>query len=561
VPTPGAEKPALTLDLLGVLLLALVFRLAAALLFPVVFDEVQVMAFGLAKPLAAGEPASLVFEVPLTVSNGITPLWYWLQALPAWLFGETTKPGLRTLPVLLGLLGVWLCWRAGARLAGRRGAFLAGLLYALLSPLIVVNARGEFAESLLAPLALLILLDLQRPPDGGPIRIRAAVWPALALFTYFGKGLVLWGSYAVFLSALFLLDCSRPGKAKRAGRTAALILAPLLPSLGWLLGAQRALFRDGAPVLTDLGPVASVAECVRRLTLEYGTGPTRFMAAGWRDALFVYSDFRVWPTLALLAVPCAVTLGVLLRRLARALPVDRVEAERALLPLCLAVPALALLLAKGALDARFHLLYLPVLLPYVALVLDDWAHLVDEARWRPFLAWGLLESAYVSWTLRGSWAPAATVALTAVAATAGLVWSRRLRDEIAVGALAAIVLSLSNTFAGPLVWGRIWAWEPSPLASDPPRPVAEFPNADLQLAELVAAREGMAQARTFFLRALDRHPDDRATMASASEHLLRSGRDEASQLIGRLSEYLRRHPEDEAARRNLATAVDRARGR
>ena len=548
-------------QVIAVLLLALVYRLAAILFFPVVFDEVQVMAFGLAKPLSAGEPWSLVFEVPLTVSNGITPLWYWAQALPAWLFGETTKLGLRTLPLLLGLLGVWLCCRLGARLRGRRGALLAGVLCALQSPLIVVNARGEFAESLLVPLALLLLLDLQRPAEGGPIRLRAALWPALALFTYFGKGLLLWGSYALFLTAVFWLDRARPEKANGFGRTVGLMLAPLLPSLLWLLGAQRALFRDGAGVVTDLGRVSSVAESVRRLTLDYGTGPTRFMAAGWREALFVYTDFSVWPSLALLAVPAALALGGLALRLARAFPRDRVETESALLPLCLAVPSLVVLLVKGALDARFHLLSLAVLLPYLAVVLDDWIRLLEQARFLPFLAWGLLEGAYVSWTMGRSWPLAAMLAPTLVAATAGLVRSRRLSATSIVGALAVIVLSLSNAFAGPLVWGRIWAWEPSPVASERPRPVADFPNADLQLAECVAAREGTEQARAFFLRALDRHPDDRATMASASEHLLRAGREEASLLVGRLNEYLRRHPDDEEARHNLERAFDRARGR
>jgi len=547
----------------SVLLLALGYRLAAILSFPVVFDEVQVMAFGLARALSAGEPWSLVFEVPLTVSNGITPLWYWAQALPAWLFGETTKLGLRTLPLLLGLLGVWLCSRAGERLAGRRGALLAGVLYALQSPLVVVNARGEFAESLLAPLALLLLHDLARRPGGGPIPMRAALWPALALFTYFGKGLVLWGSYTFFLIALFWLDRrARAANSMSLGRTTALIFAPLVPSLAWLLAAQRALFRGGARIVTDLGPVASVADSVRLLTLDYGTGPTRFMAAGWKEALYVYTDFRVWPSLALLAVPCAVALFRLGWRLAQSLAEKRgEEIENALLPLCLVLPPLALLLAKGALDVRFHLLYLAVLLPHVAQVLDDWAGLLEASRFLPFLAWGLVESGYVAWSLGPSWALGACLAASCVAAVAGLVRSGRLHARTAVAALVVIVLSSSNALAGPLVWGRIWAWEPSPVAGDTPRPVADFPNADIQLAERFAAREGPAKARVFLLRALDRHPDDRATVHSASDHLLRLGHEEAGLLIPRLSEYVRRHPEDEEARRTLARALDSVRGR
>jgi hypothetical protein len=160
-----------------------------------------------------------------------------------------------------------------------------------------------------------------------------------------------------------------------------------------------------------------------------------------------------------------------------------------------------------------------------------------------------------------SWALGAGLGVALLAAVAGLARGPRLRAGAAVPVLFGVVLSVSNALAGPLLWGRQWAWEPNPVASDVPRPVAEFPNADLQLAEHFAAREGTAKARVFLLRALDRHPYDSATVSSVSEHLLRMGREEATLLIGRLSEYVRRHPEDEEARRNLATALDKARGR
>jgi hypothetical protein len=525
-----------------------------------VFDEVNVMAYGLAR--VGQTPRALLFEVPIAVSNGITPLWFWLQALPAGLFGETAKLGLRTLPLLLGLAGVLLAWRAAGRLRGARAAWLAGLLYATADLLVFTSARGEYAESLLAPLLLLLVKDLLPRPDGEPIPLRSALWPALLLFTYLGKGLVCWGAYAFYLALLQLLGQRRLLERPRStpGRTALLIVLPLLPSLAWLAAAEHALFASGGALVTDLGPVRSVWENVWRLTGGYGSEAKAFMVAGWKDSLYVYRDFAVWPTLALLAVPTAATLVGAGARVAAALRAGGPLREADLLPLGLALPPFGLLVAKGALDARFHLLYLAPLLPFVAGVLDGWLGLLEHGRWKPFLLAGLLGCGSVAAAQAGALAAGLALAIAGLALAGSRSRSRHLAAALALAALS-LLIAVSGLVRGPLDWARRWAWEPSPVPGEARRETASYPNADLQLAACFLDRDGPAAARAFLWRALERHPQDPATVMQAAEVLLGSGSRDAERLLPYLGAFARRHPEDAEARRLLTRALELAQRR
>ena len=254
----------------SILALALVCRGLVAIALPVVFDEICVMAYGLSRAFRGAR--AFLFEAPIAVSNGITPLWLWVQAGPAALFGETTKAGLRTLPLVLGLAAVWLTWREAEALGGRAAAVTGGFLAAVHGPYLFANARGEYSESLLVVLVLLLLRDLRRA-DGALPGLRTASWPALALFAYLGKGLVVWAAYAVYVVLLLVLRAWLGGAGREeAGRAAALLALPLLPPLVWLFAAQAVLFRGGHAVVTDLGPAESVWTNVRRLTFGYGTG-------------------------------------------------------------------------------------------------------------------------------------------------------------------------------------------------------------------------------------------------------------------------------------------------
>ena len=544
----------------SILALALVCRGLAALALPVVFDEVCVMAYGLSRALRGVR--AFLFEAPIAVSNGITPLWLWLQAGPAALFGETTKAGLRTLPILLGLAAVWLTWREAEALGGRAAAVTGGFLAAVHGPYLFANARGEYSESLLVVLVLLLLRDLRRS-DGALPGLRAATWPALALLAYLGKGLIVWAAGTAYLVLLLALRTwLGSGSREEAARAAGLIALPLLPSLAWLLAAQAVLFRGGHAVVTDLGPVESVWTNVRRLTLGYGTEAQPFMVGSAWDALYVYTRFDVWPTLSLLAVPAVVVLLARGRELARALSArDMPGASAALRPLVLVLVPAALLVAKGALDVRFHLLYGPVLLVYCAAALAAWPALLERGRLALFWTTCLLTWTYVAWTLH---TPTTRIAWGVVGVALALLafvrsFTNRPLSRLALVPVAVFVLWATFT-RGPLDWGRRWAWEPSPLASDVPRAVETFPNVDLQLVRCALPRESVGEARPYLVRALHRHPGDRETVLEVGEALLRGGKDDARLSLAALGDLSRRHPEDAEARDLLEKAVNAAEG-
>ncbi len=547
------------MTLASLLGLALAYRTLAALTLPVVFDEACVMAYGLSRAFLGVR--AFLFEVPIAVSNGITPLWFWAQSVPAALLGETTKAGLRALPLLLGLVAVWLTGRESGALAGRRAAAVGGFLAAVHGPYLFANARGEYSESLLVVLVLLLLRDLRRAGGALP-SFACASWPALALLTYLGKGLIVWAAFAVYV-VLFagLRAWCGPRRRQEALRAAGLVALPLMPALAWLVTAQAVLFPPGKALVTDLGRVDSVWSNLHRLTAGYGSEAQTFMVGSWRDALYVYTDFDVWPTLALLAVPALWVLARLALDLARAIRRREVPAAAdALRPLCLVLVPACLLVAKGALDVRFHLLFWPVLLVYCAVAIEDWLRALGPLRLRECLLAGLVEWAYVAWTQRGSapalrvaWAAVGiTVALLAVACLRGALPSTSARLAIVPVALAMLWSSVAR---GPIDWGRRWAWEPSPMRADVPRAVTTFPNVDLQIVRCALGRDGVARARPYLLRALERNAGDRQTVLEVGEALLAGDPGDARLLLAPLGEWSRRHPDDAEARSLLERAL------
>ncbi len=588
-PAVGWRRPnSWAVLLLG--LLGLVYRVEALTSFPVVHDEMEVIARGMSQSLESGHLLEILFRTPVTNSNGITPLWWWIQLPSSWLFGETSKLGLRLLPLILGLTGICLAYRAAQRLGGARSAWFAGLLYAVGDLILYTNSKGEFAASLIGPLALALLLDLLPRPDTTKPRVRIALWPALVLLSYFGQGVILWGSYAVYLGCSYVTTRLRNQDETRGGffPMVGLILLPLVPSLIWMLAAQAILFDTGSPLLTDIGPVSSIWEQVSKLTWGYGTVVKPYMVGGWRDALYVYTDFKVWPTLALITVPGIAMLAQRGLRVARRLlGGEPGPIATDLIAICFIVPALSVLLAKGVVGARFHLLYLAFGLPFVAVAIDDWLDLLERGRAGAFACFAVVECLWVAWT--GSqtidppgprswgvfWMVAAIGLTLAAVAWAMQSWSR-LRPHIRPAAtviVSAVVLVSSQVF-GPLEWAQRLAWEPEPNKQRPAS-VSRFQNPDLQLAMAFLGREtgrerlaarvanndraraasaravAVARSRRLLVRALDRHPDDRATLLQAGAELFHFSRRDRGQVVDLWQAYAGLHPDDQAIRRML----------
>ena len=105
--------------LAAVLALAAALRLPGLWCFPLEQDELYTVL-----------ESRLLWDVPLQPGIDARPLYFLLQhallgALPE------TPVALRAAPLLFGLLGVWMVWRAGSRLlgpyAGAAGAFLVAV--------------------------------------------------------------------------------------------------------------------------------------------------------------------------------------------------------------------------------------------------------------------------------------------------------------------------------------------------------------------------------------------------------------------------------------------------
>jgi len=559
--------------LLAVLGLALAGRLVAVDALPVVFDEVCVMAYGVTRALA-GPPLGWLFEVPVAVSNGVTPLWLWVQAGPMACFGPTSKLGLRLVPVLLGLLTVGLTFRLAGRYHGPRAAVYGGTLAAVASPYLFASARGEYSESLLVPLVLLLYADLRQARGGAPPP-RAAFWVALALLTYLGKGALVWGGYTLALGLFWLLGRVRPADPSATPplgwRPAVwLVTAPLLPTIAWMLLAQQTLFGNGQRLDTDLGPVGDVWTNGLRLTVGYGTDVQRFMVAGPREALFVYRSFAAWPTLALVAVPALLALVVACRDLGRGLRrSDRVGSAGAVTFLALVLVPLAALLAKGALDVRFHLLYLPVLLVHVAGALDGWCRLGEERRVAAFCAFGRVTWGYVLWTMGSApavdpaarrlwWALGVALLVAALVQVSGLeLGGRPAARPAALGMVGAYLAfaAFSGLTNGPMDWGRRWAWEPGPLEQDAPRETSAFPHPTLQLARCCLARGDLQAGRRQMTRVLESPELDPGSRLEAARWLIEGGGPEAQRALFLMRDHVQRHPGDLEARALLERAT------
>ncbi len=594
--SPGGSR-----TLVALILIAVAYRAAAVAVLPVVGDEILVMAYGLTRAFRVEGPAALLLEVPITVSNAITPLWFWLQSVPAAVFGVLTKAGLRTLPFLFGVLGTLVAARAGRRLSGPGAAWWSGALYAVASVMVYTNSRGEFSESLIAPALLALLLDLQPREDGAAPRYRALVWPMLILLLYLGKGIVVWATYAVYLAVLWLL--ARDGRVRTrafgANRLALLVGFPLLPPLAFLTAADALLFRGGARVVTEIGPIASVWDNVRALTLGYGAEVKSYMVAGWGEALYPFTDFETWPVLACLVVPMVAALAHLGRTLVAALVRREPDGlERSLLPIVLGVPALMTTVFKGALQARVHLLYLVVLLPYAAAMIDRWVDALARQRHGRFLGWGIAAWLYVAWTLswadrqQGVWDPArfATAALAGTAVlivTAGVARSvhRVTWIRTAASLLLTAALLAAGATHGVLDWGRRLAWEPGPRPEDMPEPVDLYPNPEFHLLAYYVEHETLVRriakgiperdrerskalraeviqdARPLIIEARAKHPDDRRTVRDAGMQLFVHSPGDRELVRSWWEDYLRRHPDDREMRALLERARTESRSR
>ncbi|HEY8469932.1 MAG TPA: glycosyltransferase family 39 protein [Longimicrobiales bacterium] len=125
--------------------------------------------------------ATHLFESPLRPGIEARPLYYLLQhVLFEWV--PPTHVGMRLLPLLFGLLGIYVTWKLGAELFGRLGAAAAALWVALAPWHLHVSGMARYG-SLLYLLSTLFLLFLIRAWETDRPRDYAAALVALVLGT------------------------------------------------------------------------------------------------------------------------------------------------------------------------------------------------------------------------------------------------------------------------------------------------------------------------------------------------------------------------------------------
>ena len=436
--------------MLGAIVAGAGLRLAISLRAPVSYDEVFVMGVGLDEML--GSARAWFLDVPLRRSNAITPLWWWVQSVPALVTGRVSLWGLRVVPLALGVLTLLVTWRVARARIGRGPASLLVVLAALSDVLAFANARGEFAESLL----LLAVLPYACLVGERKRTLTKGLLGALLLLTHLGKGLFL-------VAALTVADALAQAlrhRSWRVFRRPALSLAiAATPAVAWLAVARTV--PAGRPLITDIGLVATPLDALWGLTAAYHATKHHMVSTRW-DAAQIWLDGGVWSLTVLSAFPVLVGLIAALRRF---------HGRRGILSLALvlwiAFGALVVI-ARGLLGARFHLLYLPACWPAAALGLWRLRRLTPQARLMLAGVWGVSIAALGSWT---SWADRAwhpspypmlfgiVVFMCPLTAYIGRRFSERAAWFQAVSLGLATLIAIAS-WGGPLRWARFARMEP-----------------------------------------------------------------------------------------------------
>ncbi|HRX84516.1 MAG TPA: hypothetical protein P5572_05800 [Phycisphaerae bacterium] len=467
----------------AIILLGAAFRIYLATTLPVGYDEVYVMGLGL-DTMHTGASAALL-DVPMTRSTAVAPLWWWIQYLPNGLFGDLSLFGLRLLPVALGIATLWIAWRCAARRFGRPAAVVFLGFVALSDILIFTNSRGEFAESFTVPIIVLLVCAAGR----ARWTVQRGVLGALLFLTVLVKSILVFGVMLVG-EATAALRQPRRRRDKLIGLAASLAIA-VLPITAYL-GIAAGHF-SGQEIHHDALTTSSVPQLLRALVFDYAKIKAH-VTGTLRDAAFVMLDFDVWPTTAL-AAPLLVFAAIGSMGGALRSPRSRRGAARTVLLIWTVVGA-AVVVGKGTLGARFHLMYLPAAWMLAAL----WFTRRGALRKAGPVAAGLvvwaayagLTVSWVHWT-DGLLSPkkAATVGVALAAVLLLGIWLARerhvaLKPMLGGGALLAAIGGLC--IAGPLMWSGFARFEPMPRGEE--------------LAMLDAARSGREPAPPVLNRTL-----------------------------------------------------------
>lgn len=506
--------------MLAVVVVGAGYRVWLTAVLPAGYDEVYGISLGMEDALES--PGAALFQVPLTRSSAITPLWWWVEYAAVAAMGGVSLIAIRIVPILLGVLLPPLAFFATRRSLGRRAALIYAALIALSENVAVVNSRADFFESLALVFAVPLAAAVGESGFARPRRVWfLGLLGCGLLMTFLGKGAFI---LILFLCAKLALMLVVPAaRVRRLTRLAAFALVAVVPTVGYLaLASSR--FPEGIDH-HEVGHAGGVTDLITKLTIEYPR--TKAHVTGTpRDAAQLFLDFDVWPIAAMTAVPIlAAIFATLVEVTTGGL---RVRGRRRALRIGLAVWTVLgvwFVVGRGATGARFHLLYLPAAWALLAMSVDRLLCRSGRSATAALVAVGIasvaflaLSAGWTDWTeAKWSAAKAVPIALSG-ALTAGVVVralrSRRWRARVAPPVLM-LAWVLANGIAGPFTWAAYTRAEPG--------------YGTAELAALDAYRSGRAEppaphGRTLFIDLANYHLKSAATLdaTECTTHLTRA---------------------------------------
>ncbi|MCB9850946.1 MAG: hypothetical protein H6817_09620 [Phycisphaerales bacterium] len=434
-----------------------------AITLPVGYDESYVMALGL--NAMTESTSALLLDVPLTHSSAITPLWWWIQYVPRAIAPDISLFVLRIMPALFGVLTLWIAWRCSAARFGRRIAVYFLAFISLSDILIFTNCRGEFAESFTVPLIVLLACQV------GTTRrawLRGVLW-ALLLLTGLVKGIFV--ILLMLLAEGVLLVAARRDVARRIGNLAISLVMAVIPAGAYLIWGNQHF--AGHPIAHEATTAPNVFALTRALLFDYTT-IKKHVTGSALDAAFIALDFDVWPAMAMMAPLLLAACVVACISIAR----NRFHAGGRLAQARIAltvwsVAGAAVVIERGTLGARFHLMYLPALWLLAAIWLGRLRYAAPTRVVIAGLVWAAcvgFAGSRISWSkgvLDTSYWLSVIVGLTGITALAAWFATRTRRSPILVAmATMGIVMALAELFAGPLAWRAFARFEPMPRGTE-----------------------------------------------------------------------------------------------
>ena len=350
------------------------YRLYLTSILPVGYDEVKVMAVGLEEMTESVGKA--LIEVPVRRSNGITPLWWWLEYALTGGGRAISLLTLRIAPVVLGVLILLVGYRVCSTCWGRSTAVVFTAWLALSDVLTFTNSRSDFSESLSVLLLIPIVCLIGRP---GAVVVRGLCLLGL-LMTGFGKGIFAVGLMVLAESVVLMvrrfsmpkcalmIDMPRELTPTSPGPVRSLIISLVIAVVptGVYLLTVALYFAPTGSIHHDAVEAEGLFDLLYQITLNYPETKAH-VTGGPLDAALIWMNFDAWPVQMLSVPVIAIAILFTVRKWWAGRIGGQSCRNTAMFGLMVwALCGAVVVISRGTAGARFHLMYLPALWLFAA---------------------------------------------------------------------------------------------------------------------------------------------------------------------------------------------------